>query len=509
MLFFEKKRIVILLVIFLLAVLLRLLYFPDNTYFGFDQARDAYAVKEILSGDLKIVGPPTANGIFHHGVLYYYIFAPFYYIWDGDPAVVSFFLRILNAAAVFILYPLVFILFGEVAAIFASFLFAISYEQTQFSLFLNHPSLVVISVLVFYLGLSFWIFKKKNWGFYLALFGLGLSIQFEFVETQLIAVFLLFIIVFRKNAAKIKFKNILVGLLVLLLPLSSYIISEVVHSFSVVRQIPYLISNYSQTPSQAAGKFSNFLFILTRHIHDNLASNNIVVVVLGLIFLVVLIQLMIKNICRKELTFLMLWFGGGFLIYFFINNDAYFYNTGTSIALLIFAAYLLSKLYTLSRWLIIPVIFLVLISNLYLEVKNNPLGPNQKINPQIGLLLKDEEKVVDLIYQQANDDKFAVNALTMPYNVNTTWSYLFEWYGKKKYGYVPIWGGDAATGFPGNLRVETARSKLPDKRFLIIEPLESIPTYLIDSFIANEKNYTNTTEKKNFGTIQVWIQQPK
>ena len=146
---------------------------------------------------------------------------------------------------------------------------------------------------------------------------------------------------------------------------------------------------------------------------------------------------------------------------------------------------------------------------MYLITKNNPLGPNQKINPQIGLLLKDQQRVLDFIYQSASGEDFAVNALTMPYNVNTTWSYLFEWYGKKKYGYVPVWGGDAAEGFPGNLKVETARSKLPDKRFLIIEPNEGIPSYLRDSFIANEENYNKTIEKKKIGTMEIWVQQPR
>ncbi|MBI4035448.1 hypothetical protein HY383_00720, partial [Candidatus Daviesbacteria bacterium] len=67
------KKNIPLIAIFVLAIFLRLLYFPQNTYFGFDQARDAFAVQGILNGDLKIVGPPTANQIFHHGVLYYYI----------------------------------------------------------------------------------------------------------------------------------------------------------------------------------------------------------------------------------------------------------------------------------------------------------------------------------------------------------------------------------------------------------------------------------------------------
>ncbi|MCR4305918.1 MAG: hypothetical protein NUV73_02435, partial [Candidatus Daviesbacteria bacterium] len=59
----NKTSFCLLVAIFLLALLLRFLYFPQNTYFGFDQARDAYAVKEILNGDFKVTGPPTANGV--------------------------------------------------------------------------------------------------------------------------------------------------------------------------------------------------------------------------------------------------------------------------------------------------------------------------------------------------------------------------------------------------------------------------------------------------------------
>ncbi len=503
-----NKNYLILILIFFLAILLRLLYFPQNTYFGFDQARDAYAVREILSGHLKIVGPPTANGVLHHGILYYYIFAPFYFLSGGDPTLVSLFLRLLNASGIFLLFLIVYPMFGMKAALIASFFFAVSFEQTQFSLFLNHPSLAVISVLMFYLGLSNWIFKKNNWGLFIALFGLGLSIQFEFVETQLVAVLILFLLIFRKYLPKISSRGLFIGSLAFILPLSSYIISEVSHKFLILRQIPNLFfSNYSS--NNLSINLANLIFVIMRYIKDNLLLNNEGSIVLGLIFLIVLIKLIANNSYRKQLLFLTIWFFGGLTVYFFTSNDAYFYNTGTSIALLIFASFLLSKLYLKNRWVIIPLILLVLISNVYLITKNNPLGPNEKINPQKGLLLTDEEKVIDFIYQSSKGENFAVNALTMPYSINTTWSYLFEWYGKKKYGYVPIWGGDAAEGFPGNLKVETARSKLPAKRFLIIEPQEGIPSYLTDKFLKNEENYTITSERKQIGTLQVWVQKAR
>jgi len=502
-----KSSNIILLLIFFLALVIRFLYFPNNTYFGFDQARDAYAVREIMGGDLKIVGPPTAAQIIHHGVLYYYIFSPLYFLSGGDPTLVSLFLRVLNSVGIFLVFLIVFPLFGRVVALIAAFLFAVSYEQTQFALFLNHPSLAVISVLIFYLGLSTWLFRKKNWGLLLAIFGLGLSIQFEFVEIQLLGVFILFLLLFKNHLPKITPKNLAISLVVFLIPLSSYVFVEIKNNFRFISIIPSLMLN--SAGSNPGSSVSEFIFFINRYFHDNLIASNFLAPILAIAFLIILIKLFILNRSRSQLTFLSFWFFGGLLVYFFINNDGYFYNTGTSIALLIFAAFLISKLHAKSKLLAFSLLFLILLSNMYLITKNNPLGPNQKINPQIGLLLKDQQRVLDFIYQSASGEDFAVNALTMPYNVNTTWSYLFEWYGKKKYGYVPVWGGDAAEGFPGNLKVETARSKLPDKRFLIIEPNEGIPSYLRDSFIANEENYNKTIEKKKIGTMEIWVQQPR
>lgn len=502
-----KNSNLILLTIFLLALALRLFYFPQNTYFGFDQARDAYAVKEIIDGHLKITGPPTASQIFNHGVLYYYIFTPFYYLSAGDPAAVSLFLRILNACGIFLVFLIAYPMFGRTVALLAAFLFAISYEQTQFSLFLNHPSLVVLSVLIFYLGLSVWIFRKENWGLLLALFGLGLSIQFEFVEIQLIAIFILFVLLFRKELPRLKLKKLLLGLLVLFLPLSTYFISEIKNNFLNLRQAPIL---FNHANSFSPSNFSQFLLIINRHFHDNFVANPLIASILATGFLIIFSKLIHKGIAKSKLIFLAVWFFGGLLVYFIITNDAYFYNTGTSISLLIFAGFIISKIHIRNQKIAtILLLILIFFSNIYLITKNNPSGPNQKINPQAGLLLEDEKKVLDFIYQDAKGESFAVNALTMPYNINTTWSYLFEWYGMRRYGYVPVWGGDVAEGFPGTLKVESARSQLPQKRFLIIEPQEGIPAYLKDSFLSQEENYNTTLEKRKIGTIEVWVQEAK
>lgn len=78
---------------------------------------------------------------------------------------------------------------------------------------------------------------------------------------------------------------------------------------------------------------------------------------------------------------------------------------------------------------------------------------------------------------------------------------------QKKYGYLPVWGGDAAEGYSGHLKVEKARSILPTKQFLILEPTRGIEQYMIDDFLNQENLFTKSVEEKQFGLIKVQIRE--
>ncbi|MCL5070959.1 MAG: hypothetical protein M1308_08700, partial [Actinobacteria bacterium] len=135
----KRKDLLILIAFFVVALILRFLYFPGNIYFGFDQARDAFATQEILNGHLKLIGPTTSFEGLRHGVLYYYLYAPFYWLGNGDPSLVSAFLRVTNALGVFTIFLLASILFNRYVGFISAWLFAVSFEQTQFAMYLNHP----------------------------------------------------------------------------------------------------------------------------------------------------------------------------------------------------------------------------------------------------------------------------------------------------------------------------------------------------------------------------------
>lgn len=492
--------------ILILAVLIRFLYFPDNVYFGYDQARDAFISQSILMGDLKIVGPPTSVPGLFHGPLYYYIFAPIYFIAGGNPEAVSAFLRVVNAVGVLIVFFIGSAIFNRKVGLMSALLFAFSFEQTQFAIYLNHPSLAVISVLIFYLGLALLFFKNYQKGFLISVVGLGLSLQFEMAEAYLILTFLLMLIIFRSKLKLVSKKNYLISALSFLAIILTFVISEVKFKFQNLTTILSIFSGSSKnTPL-----FQNLQLINFRTLNDNLVSFEQVTFIVVALLLLGLFLNLYRGKFRMELIFLIIWFFSGNIPYYKDTAELplYYHIAGSTAALLVFTGFLIFQLSKYSK--LFPLLLLIpIISNLSLITTLNPKGSIPAINVQSGMLLSDQKKVLDYMYTKADGKEFSVYGLTMPLYINMTWAYLFEWYGKRTYGYLPIWGGENASGYYGNLKVEKANSKLPETRFFVMEPTRGIPAYFIEGFKTEENVFTNVLEERNFGEIIVQLRKSK
>lgn len=494
--------------IFIFALILRFLYFPNNIYFGYDQARDAFATHEILNGHLKLIGPPTTFEGFRHGVLYYYLYAPFYWMGNGDPSIAAAFLRVVNALGVFIIFAISSVLFNIYVGLIAAWLFAVSFEQTQFALYFNHPPLAVISILLMYLGLSLLIFRKKDYGLIIALVGLGLSIQFEFILTYLVIPLILILLFFRKSIPRINFKILFFALIAFSFTISTFIIAEIRFSFRSIHLLPQLLFNGAQKSLYRI--ISTYLFEMGQVIKFNLTGISEIRLITGLISFIAFL-LLLSSRMKKQMIFLGFWFFSVIIIYFVTGGEKldvdiiqYHPNVGVSLSLTIFVSYLLYIIGKKSHWLItLVLIMFISLGNILIIQKINPYGSMPEINAQSFMLLSDEKKLLDFIYKDADGSEFAVKAITLPFYINTTWSYLFEWYGKQRYGYLPIWGGKNAIGYPGNLAIEEAQDKLPSKRYLIIEPVRGIPTHLIDGYLKEENYFTNLQEERKIGSFIV------
>lgn len=504
-----SKNLTFLLAIFIFALFLRFIYYPKDIYFGIDQATGSFAVQEILNGHPKLIGPSTSFPGLRHGVLYYYLYAPFYKIGNGNPAFAAAFLRVVNALGIFLMFAIGVVLFNEFVGIIAALLFAVSFEQTQFALYFNHPSLSVIGILVMFLGLSSLIFKKKKSGLIIALFGLGLSIQFEFLLTYLIMPFILIVFTFKKSLTNLDIKTIISGLLIFLLTIFTFIVAEIKFNFRSISFLPRLLFNDSHKSIYRI--ISTYVFELGQVIKFSLTGYSNLNLVIGMILLTIfIITILYFSKVRNRIIFLGIWFFSVIVTYIVTGGDdlkvdilQYHQNAGVSCSLILFVSYILYILGKKSKYLAILIIIMITFANFYQIEKLNPYGSIPQINAQSFMLLSDEKQVLDFIYKDASGAPFAVKGVTLPFYINTTWSYLFEWYGKQTYGYLPIWGGKNAVGYAGNLVVEEAQSKLPDKRYLIIEPLRGIPNYLVDNYLKEENYFTTIVEEKKIGAFIV------
>lgn len=485
--------------IFLLALVIRFLYFPDNIYFGYDQARDAFNALSIFHGDIKIIGPSTTFEGLNHGVLHWYILAPFYGLFK-NPEIVAIAFRGFNALGVFLIFYLGKILFDRKVGLIAAILYAASFEQSQFAIYIGNPTLGSLSVPLMYLGLALVIFAKKAWGLPLAFLGLGFSIQFQFALFYLIVPFILILIFYKKYFLNLSLKIWGLSSLAIFFALSTFILAELKYQFRTISALLKMVTQVSD--KNFNNIFSTYFFEITQIIKYNLTGNLVINNLVGLILLGTLIFYFIKREFREKLKFLSIWFFSLFIIFYmgggveepWRNIPLYYPNVGISMVLLLFVAFLLNKL----KFKII-IIFLIVLMNLQLIKDLNHRGSMAEIDVQQGMLLSDEKKILDYMYQDAKGEPFVVKAVTMPFDINTTWSYLFEYYGNKIYGYMPLWNGKTAEGYPGNLAIQEAQEGLPSKRYVIIEPLRGVPEYLMNDFMRTENYFTNIINEKRIG----------
>lgn len=494
----------LLLLIFILAAIVRFAYFPDNIHFSYDQARDSFTSLEILKGDLKMVGPPSfANDKLFPGPLIFYIYAPIYLLFDRNPEFASIFFRFYNALGVFLAAYIGKILFNRHVGYLAAFLFAVSYEQSQYSLFLSHQALAVITVLLFYFGLAILLFKKNKKGLLVSTLGAGLSIQSHYLYFILIVIGVIILIILRKTVPKLTSKLLFSSILIFLLTISTYILAEIKFNFRFASGILSLFSNMAGSGSTNYFHPESITFVVKRFIHDNFAANNTLTFVLGIILALIVIILFINKDHRQKIIFLIVWLSGGIIPYILTGTPSYYYSASASVSLTLIVSFAVYKVLIKNKIAGLLLVLAIILSNYYLISNYNPKGPNSDFVIQPGMLISKQKEVIDYIYSSSNNNRFAIGAITIPLNVNTTWSYLFEWYGQKKYGYLPTWGQDAAEGYRGNLNVVKDRAKLPETQFLILEPTIGIRETYLQNFFREESYFTKVLEEKQFGTIVV------
>jgi len=157
-------------------------------------------------------------------------------------------------------------------------------------------------------------------------------------------------------------------------------------------------------------------------------------------------------------------------------------------------------------------LLLVFSGNLLLNTTQGKKG-EVLFSVQQRMVLSDEIKLIDWIYKESRKEEFAINTITNPLFINTTWAYLFNWYGRTTYGYMPAWFGYpqvdvfGATITLGEVNIDVKYNEVKDLKnklfFLIIEPKEGIPENYIRGITEFENTRSSLVERKKFGTFFV------
>ena len=489
-------------IIFILAFLLRIIFLKDNSVtFGYDQARDALVANQIIAGDIKIQGPPSsAPGLFH-GVFYYYFLAPAYLIGNGSPIFTAYYTAFFNSLVVILVFLLAkFATRNTILSLLSSFLYAISFESSQYATWLSNPTIAIITAPLIYLGLWLWANFSKNKISKIAPFitavGLGLSIQAEIFLVYHIIPIAIWLNLYRKNITK---KSMSIFFIFLILTIFSLIFCEFKFGFGSIDALKSLtLTGGNLAYAKSVG---DYLILYLNQIGrifafntypGNIGYGGAVIIILGVYSLI--------NYKKNPYpAFLAVWLFSHLSVVTVGGTSTPFLMVGIGPAVSLILGFYIYKLFDKKSILASLVLLIIIYGNISFILSQNKSGATL-FSIQKDMLISKQIAVIDYTYKKANGELFSINSLTSPLWINIVWTYLYNWYGQKTYGYVPLWHGKDQVGQLDSLdRIDTPLNN----SFLILEPMAGIPSMYLPITIGEEEVDTNLIEEKSFGEIVV------
>ncbi len=493
----DKRTWQLLKIIFIFALLVRFAWFKNSTYFGFDEARDAYVSQAIYRNlDLKLMGPPANAPGLNHGVLHWYVLGIVYLVGGGNPYFVSFVFRLVNALGVFVVFFITNKMFGKRVGLLVSLLFAFSFEQTQYALYMGNPSLAIFSWMAIFSGFSI-ILKEKHkfWGLPLVALGVSTGVQLELFLVTLIGLAMVGAIVLRRKMGKISIQSWVLSIFLGMIVVSPYVISELKYRFNGFKSALNLVTHGYNVIGDSETKWSVYLKRFILMFHDNVfPTSNILLKVVALLIIGFLV---VKAINNRAYRLVLLWIFGGLFLLLFGAYNAYYVNVGIGTGIIIGVALFLNWIFGKSKLVFILCLGLILAGNIKQIVQNNRVGLIGDIKTQQFMLLSDELRVVEKMYTIADGKAFTIRATSMPYLIPTVWAYLFEHFGLSRYGYLPYWETGSILGFPGELPQPKNGSTC--LRFLLQEPSGGIPDHLYQLDLKEENKFSTIEAQEKIG----------
>ena len=407
------------------AAILRLWHLEQLTTFGGDQGYDLENIRQILQGNLTLLGPRIGpyNNVadLYLGPFYYYLLAPFVWFTKLDPIGASVAIVLSRLLTTLLIYLVARRLFGFSAGLIAAIISSLSPYWVND---LGPPSnpyfiLPIMSSIIFLL-----MIKKKS----LRTFGLigflaGLTLHLHYLSIIILIALSIYPL---REKKYLHVKNIISMLLGLIISISPIILFEVRNGFFLTNQLLKQIATSSFNPSLTSLSL-NITQALEFIARDTIGAGDSLVTV---ILLLTVVFLLLKKSQRKTKPVIL--FLASILILNIIAASLYFgqlqphYLAAAYPAIFIFAALLISSAGKVHQ--AVP-FFLIIVISVLLFQKNNFFSPSGYTMPE-DLTLKEIRKISKIITSDVGSDSFNIastldgDARARPYR------YLVEVYGK-------------------------------------------------------------------------------
>lgn len=439
----KKIEIIFLFLILILGIGLRSVeVLNKNFLFGFDHGRDYLAVRQIvLDKKLTLIGPEVGagfaglSGIFHGPYYYYSLAAPFLLL-RGDPYGGLLLMFVFSALSIFLIFLLVKEIFGSKAALVATLLVAVCPALSSQARFIwnSHPS-------TFFILLAFWatarIMRNPKLYFFLATFlagviyGFELAISVPLIISQFIYAF--FVLKIRS------FKFLLAGLLGVIFSHLPFFLFEVRHGFMALKSI-FKVFALQVSP----GRSFNYARVITNHLFDfwhNFRGTFLVDSKLSFLlliyFLIITHQILASRKIRVNnsfFKFLIILPLVSFLTFLLLDNSVWdYYLIHLHLAYILIFVFYLTKIKAYSAGVILSLFLILMVPGMFREIKR---AKNDYYDYGGTAKIKGKIAAVDYLYQDAQGEKFNLLVFTPPV-YDYPYQYLLQWYGQRKYGYLP------------------------------------------------------------------------
>lgn len=231
------------------ALGIRFINFEHAAYFIYDVGRDATALKTILSGDLKLVGPTTGLPGFFLGPLWYYIGLPGYVLSNGSPYGIQLWYIFLSSLFIPIAWVLSHKLFGNtVWAKISALLLVLSSGSISGTNFVWNPMLS----LPLMAGSLLALMNSRNSArsLYLGIFLLALTLQSEFAYAIFFLVTLWPLIPWLRG--RFEWKTLVISAGIILITLLPQLGFEIRHNFSMTKSLLASMADPTMKVSQSS-----------------------------------------------------------------------------------------------------------------------------------------------------------------------------------------------------------------------------------------------------------------